>query len=161
MKNVNVLLDTGTSPSVVSQEIAHGLRLRGKTASIQTLKGTIQTQIVIVPRIQIGPMDADSVEVVVQDLRFIEQTLGISLWGIAGLDLLSTGSFTIDYPRRKIAFGSIALREREVRFETQVPFLTVNVTIEGQAVLLLVDSRAEGLLVHGGRPTDNAGSPSS
>jgi len=48
-------------------------------------------------------MDADSVEVVVQDLRFIEQTLGISFWGIAGLDLLSTGSFTIDYPRRKIA----------------------------------------------------------
>ena len=68
MKNVNVLLDTGTSPSVVSQEIAHGLRL---TASIQALKGTIQTQIVILPRIQIGPMDADSVEVVVQDLRFI------------------------------------------------------------------------------------------
>ncbi len=151
VKNVNMILDTGTSPSAISQELADRLKLRGKTESLQTLNGTIQTQSVILPRIQIGPLSADSIRVVVQDLSFMERSLGISLGGIAGLDILSTGSFTIDYRRKKIVFGPIAPSEKAVRFETREPFLTVKVMIEGQAVRLLVDSGTWGLLVYRNR----------
>ena len=81
----------------------------------------------------------------------MERSLGISLGGIAGLDILSTGSFTIDYRRKKIAFGPIAACEKTVRFETQEPFLTVKAMIEGEAVRLLVDSGTSGLLVYRNR----------
>ena len=148
IKNVNLILDTGTSPTAISKEMADRLKLQGKTESLQTLNGTIQAQSVILPRIQIGPLHGDSVRVVVQDLSFMERSLGISLGGIAGLDILSTGSFTLDYRRRKIVFRPIAASANTVRFETQVPFLTVKANIEGQEVRLLVDSGTWGLLVY-------------
>lgn len=151
VKNVNMILDTGTSPSAISQELADRLKLRGKTESLQTLNATIQTQSLILPGIQIGPLAARPIRVVVQDLGFIERSLGISLGGIAGLDILSSGSFTIDYRRKKIVFGPIAASEKTVRFEKQEPFLTVKAVIEGQTVRLLVDSGTWGLLVYRNR----------
>ena len=151
IKNVNMILDTGTSPTAVSQEMADRLKLPGKTELLQTLNGTIQTKSFVLPRIQIGALYADSIRVVVQDLSFMERSLGIPLGGIAGLDILGTGSFTIDYRRRKIVFGPIATSEKAVRFETQVPFLTVKTKIEGQEVRLLVDSGTWGLLVYRNR----------
>jgi hypothetical protein len=116
--------------------------------SLQTLNGTIQTESLILPGIQIGPLAASPIRVVVHDLSFMERSLGISLGGIAGLDILSSSSFTIDYRRKKIVFGPIAASEKTVRFETQEPFLTVKVIIEGQAVRLLLDSGTCGLLVY-------------
>jgi Aspartyl protease len=151
VKNVNMILDTGTSPSAISRELADRLRLRGKTESLQTLNGAIQTQSLILPSIQIGPLAASPIRVVVQDLSFMERGLGISLGGIAGLDILSSDSFTIDYRRRKIVFGPIAASEKTVRFETQEPFLTVKAMIEGHEVRLLVDSGIWGLLVYRNR----------
>ena len=151
IKNVNLILDTGTSPTAISKEMADRLKLQGKTESLQTLNGTIQAQSVILPRIQIGPLHEDSVRVVVQDLSFMERSLGISLGGIAGLDILSTGSFTLDYRRRKIVFGPIAASAKAIRFETQKPFLTVKAMIEGHEVRLLVDSGTWGLLVYRNR----------
>src|SRR6266699_287830 len=151
VKNVNMILDTGTSPSAISQELADRMKLRGETESLQTLNGTIQTQSLILPSIQIGPLTASLIRVVVQDLSFMERSLGISLGGIAGLDILSTGNFTIDYRRRKIVFGPIAASEKTVRFESQLPFLTVRANIKGQEVRLLVDSGTWGLLVYRNR----------
>jgi Aspartyl protease len=151
IKNVNMILDTGTSPSAISRELAERLKLRGTTESLQTLSGTIQTQSLLLPSIQIGPLAASPIRVVVQDLSFMERSLGISFGGIAGLDILSSGSFTIDYRRKKIVFGPIAASEKTVRFETQEPFLTVKAMIEGQAVRLLVDSGTWGLLLYRNR----------
>jgi predicted aspartyl protease len=151
IKNVNMILDTGTSPTAITKEIADRLKLRGETESLETLNGAIQTQSLVLPRIQIGPLQARSLRVVVQDLSFMEQGLGISLGGIVGLDILSTNSFTIDYPKRKIAFGPIVPSEKTVHFETRVPFLTVKAEINGQKVRLLVDSGTGGLLVYRNR----------
>jgi hypothetical protein len=151
VKNVNMILDTGTSPSAVTKKMADRLKLQGKTESLQTLNGTILTQSVILPYIQFGPLNAHSSRVVVQDISFLERSLGISLGGIVGLDILSTGDFTIDYRRRKIIFGPIATSEKTVRFETQVPFLSVKANIKGEEVRLLIDSGTWGLLVYRNR----------
>ena len=148
IKNVNLILDTGTSPTSISTGMADLLKLRGQTEPLQTLSGTMQTQSVILPHLEIGALHAESMRVVVQDLRFMERELGISLGGIAGLDILCTGSFTIDYLKKKIVFGPIAASEKTVRFETKVPYLTVKAKIEGQEVRLLVDSGAWGLIMY-------------
>ena len=151
VKNVNMILDTGTSPSAISKEMGDRLKLEGVREPLQTLNGTIQALSVILPRVQIGPLHAESIRVLVQDLSFMERSLGISLGGIAGLDILSTGSFTIDYRRRKVVFGPIAASAKAIRFETQKPFLTVKAKIEGHEVRLLVDSGTWGLLVYRNR----------
>jgi hypothetical protein len=148
VKNVNLILDTGTSPSAISQGMADRLNVRGKAALLQTLNGRIQVQSVTLPRIQIGPLQADSIRGVVEDLTFLEQSLGISLGGIAGLDLLRSSSFVIDYRKHKIIFGPVAATQKAVHFETQIPYLSVRARIAGQKVLLLLDSGTGGLLVY-------------
>jgi predicted aspartyl protease len=151
IKNVNMMLDTGTSPTTINQVMADRLNVRGKAGLLQTLNGTIQAQSVMLPRIQIGLLHADSVTGVVQDLTFLERSLGISLGGIAGLDILRLGSFVIDYRRQMIIFGPVAPSKKAVHFETQTPFLTVKAKIEGHEVRLLVDSGTRGLLVYRNR----------
>ena len=150
-KNVNLILDTGTSPSAINQAMADRLKLGGKAALLQTLNGTIQVQSVMLPRLQIGALHADPVTGVVEDLRYLERSLGISLGGIAGLDVLRSSSFAIDYHRQKIIFGAIAQCEKAVHFETQIPYLSVKAKIAGQEVRLLVDSGTGGLLVYRNR----------
>ena len=151
IKNVNMILDTGTTPTAINQGMADRLNLRGKVGWLQTLNGTIQVQSVVLPCIQIGQLHADSITGVVQDLTFLEKSLGISLGGIAGLDLLRSSSFAIDYRRRKIIFGPVAASEKAVHFETQIPYLSVKAKIAGQEIRLLVDSGTGGLLVYRNR----------
>jgi predicted aspartyl protease len=150
-KNVNLILDTGTSPTAITQVMADRLDVRGTAGLLQTLNGTIHAQTVTLPRIQIGPLHADSITGVVQDLTFLERSLGIPLGGIAGLDVLRSASFVIDYRRQKIIFGPVAACEKTVHFETQIPFLTVRARVEGEEVRLLVDSGTWGLLVYRNR----------
>jgi hypothetical protein len=110
-----------------------------------------QVQRAILPHIQIGQFHADSITGVIEDLTFLERRLGISLGGIAGLDVLRSGSFVIDYHRQKIIFGPITAGEKAIHFETQVPYLSVKAKIAGQEVRLLVDSGTGGLLVYRNR----------
>ena len=77
--NVNMILDTGTSPSAISKEMGDRLKLQGDPEPLQTLNGPIQALSVILPRIQIGQLHAESIRVVVQDLSFMERSLGITL----------------------------------------------------------------------------------
>src|SRR5207248_1367474 len=98
-------------------------------------------------RIQLGAIAADGTRGVVQDLRPLEQNLGISVGGIVGLDILSMHNFTIDYKKKKIIFAPSAALKNSVRFERQAPLLTVKATIEGQEVRLIVDSGTLGVVV--------------
>jgi len=142
IENVNIVLDTGESPTAISEEIAKELNLQGHRESTLLLlsNGKIDVQSIVLPRIQIGAIQAESIRVVVRDLSYVERKLGISLGGIAGLDILSTRSFMIDYWKRKIVFAPAKAPRKSVRFEREKPFLTVKAKVEGQEVRLLVDS---------------------
>jgi predicted aspartyl protease len=147
IENVNIMLDTGKSPTAISKETAEQLNLQGNREALVMSNGTIEVQSVVLPDIQIGPLHAESFKVIVQDLSFMKRTLGIIIGGIAGLDILSTDSFMIDYGKRRIVFGPTEAR-KAVRFETRLPFLTVRAKVNGKEVRLLVDSGASGLLVY-------------
>jgi Aspartyl protease len=151
IKNVNFILDTGTSPTIIAGKIAAHLKLRGQTGFIVTLNGTTQGESLIVPHLQIGSLQADSAKVVVKDLGSLEQTLGISLGGIVGLDILSAMNFSIDYQRKKIVFGSVANMQKAVPLATRSPYLLVKAEVEGQQLRLLLDSGTPGLLLYRNR----------
>jgi len=151
IKKVNFILDTGTSPTIIAESIAAQLKLRGQTESLATLNGTIQAESLVVPQIQIGPLQAESAKVVVQDLRSLERSLGILLAGIVGLDILSTANFSIDYQKKKIVFGCVITIEKTIPFATRSPFLLVKAEVEGQELRLLLDSGTPRLLIYRNR----------
>jgi predicted aspartyl protease len=148
IKNVRVLLDTGKNPTAISQEIAEQLNLHGNRESLLMSNGKIEVQSVSLPDIHVGALHAESIKVLVQDLSYLQRNLGVSIGGILGLDVLHTGSFMIDYRKKKITFEPSEVGRKAVHFETQLPFLTVKAVIQGQEVRLLVDSGTSRLLVY-------------
>jgi hypothetical protein len=151
LKDLNIILDTGANPTIISSELAVRLDLHGNTESSVTIGGAREVQSVIVPSIDIGKLHMVSSRVVVQDLRFVQRTLGISIQAIAGLDVLSTRSWMVDYRNRKILFITAKAQEKSVQFESLSPCLTVKANIAGQNLRLLVDSGTPRLLLYRSR----------
>ena len=148
LKNVRILLDTGKSPSAISKELAEQLGLKGKTESLVFSNGELPVETVILRQLNVGAWHVTSVRVLVQDLGYLRRSVGDSVGAIAGLDVLSTENFLIDYWRKKIVFGPVKILRNSVRFSQQKPFLTIKAQIEGQQLRLLVDSGTYGLLIY-------------
>jgi len=146
-ENVNIVLDTGTNPTAISTEIASRLSLRGNTEPLLSSSGQIDVQSAILPQIDIGALHLASARVVVQDLSFMQRNLGISIAAVAGLDVLRTSGFMIDYGKRRIFFALEQAPKKAVPFERQSPYLTVSAKIAGNEFRLLVDSGTPGLLL--------------
>src|SRR6267154_1483199 len=85
LANVNIILDTGKSPTAVSEAVAKKLNLRGNRDSMLLSNGKIEVQSAVLTSIRIGSVSAEGVRVVEQDLSFMERRLGISIAGIAGI----------------------------------------------------------------------------
>lgn len=155
-KNVNLILDTGTSPTAISTDIASRLNLRGAIEPLLSSSGQIEVQTAILPRIDIGALHLTAARVIVQDLNFMQRNLGISIAAVAGLDVLSTSSFMIDYGKRRIFFAPAQTPKKSVPFERQSPYLLVSAKIGGDDFRLLVDSGTPGLLLFRNRLTRKA-----
>lgn len=151
IRNMNMILDTGTNPSAISKEIASKLKLTGESESLETLNGTIRAQKLTLHDIQLGPFHVASLRVLVQDFATMERSLGMSIGGIVGLDVLGAGSFTIDYERRTVTFGSASALRNSVPLASVEPFPVVLATLNGQEVRLLLDSGTWELLAFRGR----------
>jgi predicted aspartyl protease len=149
--DVSILLDTGTSPTAISTDLARRLNLHGATEPLVSANGEIDVDSVILPRIDVGMLHISSARVVVQDLSFMQRRLGISIGAVAGLDLIGTGSFMIDYGKRTIIFSPTEAPKKSVRFETQKPYLTVKAHLNGRELRLLVDSATPRLLLFASR----------
>jgi len=150
IKNVNFIVDTGTNPSAITPKIAERLQLSGTVAAVDTLQGTIQTESILVPDILVGPLHTVSIRVVVQDLSFVERSLGIPLAGLIGLDILNASTFTIDYRNKNIAFG-LAVTANSVHFENTIPLLMIKAKLAGNDIRLIADSGIAGLLIYRNR----------
>lgn len=149
LENQNILLDTGTSPSIISRNTAQLLDLHGTPELVSTLNEAIQTERITLPPIEIGSMSFQSGKAVIIDLDFLKH-LGMSVSAVMGIDLLKAKNFTIDYVRKKIIFGA-AESQHLARFQIQTPFCLVQAKIHNQDFRLILDSAAPGILLYGNR----------
>src|SRR6266852_3121197 len=69
-QKLNFLIDTGALPSVVNQGIGHGLDLQEKAAKVDLGNQSLQTKSVLLPSLQLGPVRAEALTVLIQDLSF-------------------------------------------------------------------------------------------
>jgi len=144
---VNFILDTGTTPTSISKSLASRLKLSGTSEPLQTLSGAIETQSFVVPHIQIGAFCADQVRVVTQDFKFVEESLGLSIGGILGLDVLGEVPFTIDYTAREVRFGIQPDLSIKVPLHLKQGLAMVDAAIDQQQMHLMLDTGAPSLFL--------------
>jgi predicted aspartyl protease len=146
-KNLNFLIDTGASPSVVDYRIARKLRLAASSGQLSTFTQRVAVDQAIAADVRLGPFRAGELRVLVHDLSVLEETLGVRVDAMVGYDFLKQGPFTIDYVSRTILFGPIDPRLETIPYVAELPYVVVLMRVRDAELPLLVDTGAHDLIV--------------
>jgi hypothetical protein len=143
----NLIIDTGTDPSVIDSRVAQELHMTGVAGKLAVHDQVVDAQQAVLPSLQIGTLRAEFLPVLIRDLGFLQKDLGIRIDGIIGLDVLSLRNFNIDYRTRRIVFGAASVYGSVVPSQSAAPWLTVGMEVDGVSVSLLVDTAASGIIL--------------
>jgi Aspartyl protease len=143
----NLIIDTGTNPSVIDRRIAKELHMTGPLGKLAVHDQIVDAEQAVLPSVQIGTMRAESLPVLVRDLSFLQKELGIRIDGIVGLDVLSLSNFSIDYKARRIVFGRAPVYSSSVPLQSTPPWLTVRMEVDGISIRLVLDTAASGIIL--------------
>ncbi len=147
IKKLNFLLDTGAEPSVIDVRLARRLRLEGQSETLSVFSRSVEAQKIVLPELRVGPVRADGTAVLVHDLAFIEEGLGVRIDGLIGLDVLGRESFSIDYEAGKLRFGPILSTGSSVNFEPGSSYVVVKFQPKDSPLRLLVDTGTNHLIL--------------
>jgi hypothetical protein len=144
LSDLNLLIDTGTIPSMVDGRIARKLRLQSGSSTLIAFGQRVSIRSAVLEGFRIGTQQTGPVPAGIGDLSYLE---GVHIDAIVGLDVLARTSFSIDYRNRVVRFSSAGREESVAPLELAWPFLTVQMLIAGQQVRLLVDTGSSDLVL--------------
>lgn len=153
----NVIVDTGTVPSIVDTRIAREFGRQASSASVAVVGNLVQTQTVILPELNLGSIRVSSLPVYVQDLSSWERKTGMPIAGIIGMDVLGQTSFRLDYRAKRLNFGNVNQHGIAATMSAQMHVPIVTVQVEGHAVRLLVDTGTDRVVLLRTDPSTIAG----
>src|SRR2546422_6993471 len=131
LEHLNLLVDTGSIPSMVDRRVTKKLGVDVQESEIVAVAFGQKSRVLttVLPNVGLSPLRAESVTAGVGDLSFLN---GVD--AIIGLDVLTRSSFSIDYETRQVAFGPLVPREPTVQLEGTPPFLTVRLALAGRPI---------------------------
>jgi predicted aspartyl protease len=153
LDRLNLLIDTGSIPSVVDGRIAEQLGVEITEADSVVFDRRIRILSATLSNVRVGPIFADTLLASVGDLSYLG---GSNVDAIIGLDVLRRTSFSIDYDRRLLTFGTIAASGPYVDLVVIPPFLTVQVSCGGYRFRLLVDTGSRHIVLFEQRVSNRA-----
>jgi predicted aspartyl protease len=145
--NLNLLLDTGTSSTILDQRLARRLHLDEKPAVIAITNGRVHARMTTAPSVGIGPLRRNNLPVFVQDLSFLQRALAVPVDALIGLDVLGQVSFTVDYTSREIHFGSPTTSPISIPLRLKEGLAIVEAELNQAPVHLLVDTGGSSLII--------------
>jgi hypothetical protein len=151
LDRLNLLIDTGSIPSMVDGRIAEKLRVEITEAESAVFDRKIPVLSTILSNVRVGPIVVDTVLASVGDLSYLGDP---HVDAIIGLDVLTRSSFSIDYDHRLLTFGTIAAGDPSVHLDVVLPFLTVQVSCGGFRFRLLVDTGSRHIVLFEQRVSD-------
>jgi hypothetical protein len=144
---LSLLVDTGASPSVIDRKIARRLSLTEQPDRVNLWRRSFQTHRVVLPSLRLGPVQADSLPVLTEDLSFLQKAIGHKVDGIVGLDVLRKSSFTINYRTKEMLFGPVDRLTFSAPFDTDTPVVTIRTTLQDHDLRLVVDTGGPDLML--------------
>jgi predicted aspartyl protease len=144
LQGLNLLIDTGTIPSMLDKRIAGKLRLHAEPSLVAAFGQTVQINSVALAGLRIGPIAPGEVPAGIGDLSYLQ---GIRVDAIVGLDVLARTSFRIDYTTQRLSFGPADRESAVAPMQVVWPFLTVRVLVGTAPMQLLVDTGSRDLVL--------------
>ena len=146
----NLVIDTGTNPTLVDDTTADELgleRVSRSLGSTSVVYGSVPTYYSILPTLDLGPIHREAMPVAVTDLSWLREQIGIQVDAVIGLDVLAQLNFQIDYQSRRISFGAIRIARSAVPMEQADRLLTVQATLNGEPAKLMIDTGGSSLIL--------------
>jgi len=147
VQKLHFLVDTGANPSIVEEKIAHTLGLEDQPARVTLSRSSVQSRLVVLPSLIMGPVRAESLRVLAQDLSYFQKALGYRVDAIIGMDVLRKSSFTINYRTREMRFGPAESFSFSAPFETETPLVTIRLELQDRPLRLVVDTGGPDLML--------------
>jgi hypothetical protein len=144
LDGLSLLIDTGSIPSMVDLRIARKLKLQAESSMLVAFGQRVAIQSAVLDGLRIGSMTSGPVPAGVSDLSYLQ---GVRIDAMVGLDVLARTSFSIDYRTRVLTFSPVGREDWVAPLEVVWPFLTVQMTIAGQPVRLLVDTGSADIVL--------------
>jgi Aspartyl protease len=146
LDRVNLVIDTGTNPSMIDKSISDKLNLKGIQRGLSLFNKDLSSETVMLPDLALGPLRRVNLPVMVADFSKIGNGLGVRVDGVIGLDVLGATSFTIDYQRNRLLFH--ASQERHsAPFSAGPQFISVNLKMGGKDLRMLLDTGTPHLIL--------------
>lgn len=148
--NANLLIDTGASPTVVDEALAHELGLKPvcKPANgMAVVGGVAQTYYAVLNNLDLGPVHRESLVVAVANLSLMQASAGLRIDAIVGLDALAPNNFQIDYGSRKLVFGSVHSPASAMPMSADSRFAIVEAQVNGVPISLAIDTGTSQLVL--------------
>ena len=147
LRDLSLLIDTGTIPSMVDQRVARKLGLRAQPSKLVAFGQTIDVNAAVLSDLRVGPLEPGEVPGFIGDLSYLRGKLSYSIDGIVGLDVLARRSFGIDYKAHTLSFGPSERESAVAPMQVIWPFLTVRMFVSGHSMQLLVDTGSRELVL--------------
>jgi len=143
--NLRLILDTGSTYSVIDQRVADKLRLPRRPGKITNYDRDVAVEWTEIREFRAGPIQASTARVLVVKIADYSEFAG-NVDGIIGLDLLSKGKrLTIDYEKRLVSFE---LGEEGSGARLPARTFVVPVVVQGFRMRLLVDTGFHDMVLY-------------
>ncbi len=151
--HLNLVLDTGATHSVLRSDLAKDQMVSRRTVRIVNLDRVLTQELAEVSDFALGPIRIPLLPMMLNDLEYLGKTAPL-VDGLIGLDVLRGQSFSIDFGRRRIIFGSPWILRSSARMEVDEAYLAVEVQMLNRPVRLLLDTGVSAILLYRDRMGD-------
>jgi hypothetical protein len=148
LEDCNLVIDTGTSPTIVDQQVVRRLHIASSRSRLSVASGEVASAQAVIPRIEVGPLVKQNVVAAVKDLAAMSNKFHVHIDALVGLDVLAGANLSIDYEHRVLAFGDSVLQAANTAsFEPGYSFVVVPLSLNRKAIHVAVDTGAFGLVL--------------
>lgn len=150
--NLSMVIDTGSTNSLIAPVIAKRLGLETTTGEIIAL-GTEEVSIreSILESLRIGDLEFAEVLVRIGPLPTFSR---LRVDGLIGLNVLRRTNWILDYKERKLIAGLKHSIDGSQSFYPDLPYVPVRLTINGEWGVFMLDTGTDRLLLFGERIRD-------
>jgi hypothetical protein len=149
-RHLKLLLDTGSTHSVLRSDFPGVQNFVRRPVRIVNLEQVVKEELVEVPDFELGPLRIALLPMLMHDLNYLRENVPV-VDGIVGLDVLRSTGFSIDFRRRRIAFGHSPILRNSANMEGHDVYVAVDVLMLNRPVRLLLDTGVRAILLYGNR----------